>query len=103
MIDNGLMSLVLADRKLSDGELQRIRENGEGDGFKVLDPRDGFRQDGSLWFGTCSACHERVTNSQRDGMWEHSTTVTESYHTDGSPLSQSTQFFDYCPTARRAE
>lgn len=103
MIENGLMSLVLADRKITDGELQRIRENGEGIGFSVLEPDDGFRRDGSLWFGTCSVCGERVTNSWRDGVWSHRVVTEEVRHPDGWVARSTSHQVDYCPTARNGE
>jgi hypothetical protein len=83
--------------------LARIREDGVGNGFTVLDPKDGFRQDGKLWFGTCAVCNGRVTNSRLDGVWTHYKTITVSRHANGSPLRQDTQTFDYCPTARGEE
>lgn len=96
-----IMRMALADtRQVTEEQVRQARENGLGNGFLVLNPEDGFRQDGSLWFGTCSVCGQRVTNSWRNGVWEHSVTVTESYHKNGSPLRQSTQTFDYCPTER---
>ena len=104
MIPNGLMSLVIADRReITDTELQRIRENGEGNGFKVLNPDDGFRRDGRVWFGDCSVCGERVSNSWRDGVWSHTVYTSKSYHADGSLLSSTSHQTDYCPTARERE
>lgn len=103
MIQNGLMGLVLADRKITDGELQRIRENGEGNGFSVLDTRDGFRRDGSLWFGTCSVCGERVTNSWRDGLWKHQVATGNTFDSDGFILGTASYQVDYCPMARNGE
>lgn len=103
MIQNGLMSLVLADRKVTDGELQRIRENGEGNGFSVLEPADGFRRDGSLWFGTCSVCGERVTNSLRDGVWSHRVATGDTRDSDGFILGTASVLVGYCPTARKGE
>ena len=74
---------------------QSIRENGIGNGFTVLNPADGFRKDGRLWFGTCSECGESVTNSIFNGYWEHSviTKITEN-HTR-------TQHFPYCLKTRK--
>jgi hypothetical protein len=101
MIENGVMRVLLADRKMSDGELQRIRENGEGNGFTALDTADGFRRDGSLWFGTCSVCGERVTNSWRDGVWEHQVVTEEVRHADGSLARSASRLVDYCPTGAK--
>lgn len=101
MIDKNIMARIIADtREMTDTELQRIRENGEGNGFKVLDPEDGFRRDGSVWFGTCTECGEGVSNSWRDGVWKHRVVTDQTYHKDGSILSSNIRFVDYCPTAR---
>lgn len=101
MIDRNLMAIVIADtREMTDTELSEIRENGLGNGFAVLNPEDGFRRDNTLWFGTCSECGESVSNSWRDGVWEHAIRTNQTYHKDGSLLSQSTRFVDYCPTQR---
>jgi len=101
MIDKNIMARVITDtRKLTDTEVQQVRENGLGNGFKVLNPADGFREDNTVWFGNCSECGERVSNSWRDGIWKHSISTNQTYHKDGSLLSQSTKFVDYCPTQR---
>jgi hypothetical protein len=81
-------------------ELDRIRQDGVADGFTALNTADGFRQDGTLWFGDCSVCGERVFNSWRDGVWTHTKRVTVSRHADGSPLQQTSTQFAYCPTER---
>lgn len=101
MIHKEIMKMVIADtRKITEGELTQIRTEGLGNGFTVLTPEDGFRRDGTVWFGTCSECGERVSNSWRDGVWEHTISTNQTYHKDGSLLSQSTRFVDYCPTER---
>lgn len=101
MLGNGLMSLVLANREITDGEIQRVRENGEGNGFDVMDPSDGFRRDGSLWFGTCSVCGEQVTNSLRDGVWKHRIPTGDTRDSDGFILGTASLSVDYCPTASK--
>ncbi len=101
MIENGLLSVVYADRQMSDGELQRVRENGEGNGFSVTEPSDGFRRDGSLWFGTCSECGEQVTNSWSDGVWKHRAATEEVRHPDGSLARSASRLVDYCPTGAK--
>ena len=98
MIENGLLSIVFADRQISDGELERIRENGEGNGFTALDTADGFRRDGSLWFGTCSVCGEQVTNSWSDGVWKHRVVTEEARHAYGSVSHSASYQVDFCPT-----
>lgn len=71
--------------------ITEIRENGYGSNFNVLNPEDGFRKDNRLWFGKCSVCGQSVTNSFRNGIWEH-TVVTE--RTSNSSVSHNV---DYCP------
>lgn len=100
-IPNELLELTLEGVERPTGaELERIRREGVGDGFTALNTADGFRQDGALWFGECSVCGERVTNSHRDGVWTHTKTVVVSRHADGSPLQQNSTEFSYCPTER---
>lgn len=101
MIDKNIMARVIADtRKLTDTEVQQVRENGLGNGFSVTDPADGFRQDDTLWFGTCSVCGETVHNSWRDGIWKHTVYTSRTFYDNGLPKSSSSYDTDYCPTAR---
>lgn len=101
MVDRNIMEMIIADRRqLTDKEVERIRKNGEGNGFTVLDPADGFRGDGSLWFGTCSACGERVSNSWLDGAWEHTVYTARTYYETGMVATSTSYQTDYCPTAR---
>jgi hypothetical protein len=72
--------------------IMEIRENGIGSNFSVVDQADGFRKDNRLWFGTCSVCGERVTNSSFRGVWEHSLRIE-----NGNAISI-TKFED-CPSA----
>ena len=78
---------------------QNIREEGIGSNFTALNPKDGFRQDDQLWFGTCSECGEQVSNSALTGRgWVHTITEVVSYHADGrTPLQASSKKLDYCP------
>ncbi len=99
-IPNGLMGLVYADtRTITAEEIQANRENGVGNGFKVLNPGDGFRRDGSLWFGTCSVCGERVSNSLRDGVWKHTIYTSKTYNENGLLASATSYESEVCPTA----
>lgn len=53
-------------------EVARIRRNGEGKNFKVLNPEDGYRKNDQLWFGKCDQCGEHVSSSRHDkGVWMH--------------------------------
>jgi hypothetical protein len=80
---------------------QQVREMGLGNGFSVLNPADGYRKDNRLWFGECSVCGERVTNSSLTGNgWEHNLILEQTFHADGvSPLMTRSKRIDYCPMA----
>ena len=74
-------------------EMMEIRVNGIGNGFKVLNPEDGYRKDNAVWFGECSECGEHLSNSRFKGVWVHTlVTKNEQYgyysHTD----------LEYCPS-----
>ena len=72
-------------------------------GFVVLNPEDGYRKDNSLWFGECSECGERVTNSKFDGFWTHTKYAEKGYYSkeqfdkDGMYNFASSKSIDYCP------
>jgi hypothetical protein len=85
--------------KLSADEIAEIRTRGIGNGFTVLNPADGFRQDNWLWFGNCSACGERVSNSLRDGVWTHTQYTHKTIGESGLVMSSTSYPVDYCPTA----
>jgi hypothetical protein len=68
-----------------------IREQGIGNGFTALNPADGYRKDNRLWFGNCSVCGDRVTNSNLSGVWEHTLILEQ-----GKNYTKSRQI-DYCP------
>lgn len=75
-----------------------IREQGIGNGFTVLNPADGHRQDNRLWFGTCSECGESVTNSSLTGKgWEHNLIVEETLHASGTVAYRMSKSINYCP------
>lgn len=77
--------------------LVQIRENGIGNGFSVINPKDGFRKDNRLWFGTCSECGEMVSSSSMSAKyvgWTH-TLVLGTIGTTG----KITRSVDYCPQA----
>ena len=86
--------------------IQEIREQGIGSNFSVLNPADGFRQDNTLWFGTCSECGERVSQSLHHDYWSHTIYTEKGYFSKDSwergvyhnyATSKSS---DYCPTAK---
>jgi hypothetical protein len=73
--------------------LLEIRKGGIGNGFTVIDPKDGFRKDNSLWFGTCSNCGEMVSSSlvsAKFNGWTHKIIKKE----NGYQVHTSV---DYCP------
>lgn len=87
------MSLVITKENF-----QSVRENGIGNGFTVLNPRDGFRKDNRLWFGTCSVCNESVTNSAIDGRgWIHEIVLIDEI-LPGGTRHRSSRHVAYCPT-----
>ena len=101
MIERSLTELFIGEgktRRLTDEEVARIRRDGVGNGFVVNSPADGFRGDGSVWFGTCSVCNERVTNSWRDGVWKHTIYTRKVINTNGFISSSNSYQSDYCPT-----
>lgn len=75
--------------------IQETRTKGIGNGFSVLNPADGYRQDNTLWFGECSECGERISSSLHDkGAWMHRLILWQ----DG--LSTSSRQIDYCPSVQ---
>ena len=87
------MSLVITKENF-----QSVRENGIGNGFTVLNPKDGFRKDNRLWFGTCSVCNESVTNSAVVGRgWEHDIILIDEI-LPGGTRHRSSRKVTYCPT-----
>lgn len=95
-----LTTVIKSTRRLTDSEVQHIRTAGLGNGFSVTDTRDGFRQDGALWFGTCETCGETVTNSWRDGVWTHTTYTSQTYYSTGHIATSTSKQTDYCPVER---
>lgn len=71
--------------------------NTKANGFTVLNPEDGYRKDNSLWFGECSECGERVSNSRLNGVWEHKLILEQKFYDDGRVMMTSSKQIDYCP------
>ena len=71
--------------------------NTKANGFTVLNPEDGYRKDNSLWFGECSECGERVSNSRLNGVWEHKLILEQKFWDDGRVMMTSSKQIDYCP------
>jgi hypothetical protein len=72
--------------------IAEIREQGIGNGFSVLNPADGYQKNNRLWFGECSVCGERVTNSNLKGIWEHTLILEQ------RPGFTKSRQIDYCPS-----
>ena len=51
--------------------MTKVEKTQIANGFTALNCEDGFRKDNSLWFGECSECGERITNSRFDNFWVH--------------------------------
>jgi hypothetical protein len=85
--------------------IDTIREQGLGQGFRVINQADGFRGGNRLWFGNCETCGERVTNSIITGLWQHTITEYEEYWVlsgvkSWTPNTSRSRQVDYCPTSR---
>ena len=78
----------------------RIRTEGIGSNFSVLNPHDGYRKNDQLWFGTCAQCCERVTSSRHDGnAWMHRLVIEKGVPLGMSGRGDTTRQIDYCPKA----
>lgn len=78
--------------------MQEIRSQGRGSNFTVIDPQDGYRQNGQVWFGTCNRCGERVTSSRHDnGTWMHRLVVEKGNPPSVGGRGDTTRPIDYCP------
>jgi hypothetical protein len=76
----------------------------KGNGFEVLEARDGFRKDGSITFGRCSVCDELVARVRYEKTWMHTVYSEKGWYSvesflNGTPpnFAQSKRV-DYCPT-----
>ena len=78
-------------------------------GFTALNCEDGFRKDNRLWFGECSECGERITNSHFDGVWKHTIYTEQGFYSKenfdkGFPYNfGSSHQVDYCPKVEGKE
>jgi hypothetical protein len=78
-------------------DIDSVRTQGLGSNFGVLDPHDGYRGNGQLWFGTCDRCGESVTNSRLDGTWMHAVVVERGNPPALGGQGDTTRQTDYCP------
>lgn len=69
----------------------------EANGFTAINCEDGYRKDNRLWFGECSECGERITNSHLNGIWKHEIVLEVKYHESGTIAYKSSKQVDYCP------
>lgn len=77
------------------------REQGLGSNFTVLDPHDGYRKNGQLWFGKCGECGESVTSSRLDaGVWMHRLVIKKGNPPHMGGQGDTTRLIDYCPKAK---
>jgi hypothetical protein len=81
----------------------------EANGFTALNCEDGFRKDNRLWFGECSECGERITNSALDGVWKHTIYSEKGFYSkeafdEGIFYNfASSRQVDYCPKVKGEE
>jgi hypothetical protein len=80
-------------------DLATIRKNGIGSNFAVISPEDGYRKDGTVWFGECANCGERVVSalSTKFSGWTHEVRTDIRYHDSGEILTYKSSAIDYCP------
>ena len=71
--------------------MNKVEKVQEANGFTALNCEDGFRKDNRLWFGECSECGERITNSALKGVWEHTLILEQGHNYTKS------KNIDYCP------
>lgn len=79
-------------------------------GFTALNCEDGFRKDNRLWFGECSECGERITNSALDGVWKHTVYLERGWYSNKEwfemrimPNYSKSYQTDYCPKVEGKE
>ena len=84
-------------------KMNKVPSIQEANGFTALNCEDGYRKDNRLWFGECSECGERITNSALDGVWKHTTYSLKGYFSketferNGMPNHTSSKDVDFCP------
>ena len=86
-------------------KMNKVEKVQEANGFTAINCEDGFRKDNRLWFGECSECGERITNSAFDGFWTHTQDFEIGHYTkeyfdkglDGLANFHRSKKIDYCP------
>ena len=77
--------------------LVETRKNGIGNGFTVINPKDGYRKDNAVWFGECSKCGEMVSSSSvslKFNGWTHTLIRQEKGYQVHTAI-------DYCPKGQQ--
>lgn len=80
-------------------KMNQVEKIQQANGFTAINCEDGYRKDNRLWFGECSVCGERITNSSRNGIWEHKIILEQKLYPSGTIAYQSSKNVDYCPKA----
>jgi len=80
--------------------MNKVEKVQKGNGFTAINCEDGYRQDNRLWFGECSECGERITNSAFDGFWTHKLILEQKLDANGFVSYQKSQQIDYCPKTK---
>jgi hypothetical protein len=98
----GMLGLEYRKKKKGVQKMNLVekRIKGIGNGFTVIDPKDGYRKDNTLWFGKCSECGEQVVSSlmsAKNTGWTHEVRTGIQYHASGNVLTYSSRAVDYCP------
>jgi hypothetical protein len=90
----------LAVKLIEEKGFATVRKEGIGTNFKVINPEDGFRKDGAVWFGKCDTCGGHVASSRFEEGWTHNVT-TPIFDKDGVPYTsgRSTNVIYACPEA----
>jgi hypothetical protein len=90
-------------------KMSKVEKIQEANGFTAINCEDGYRKDNSLWFGECSECGERITNSKFDGFWTHTQYFEKGFYSkeefdrDGISNFTSSKSIDYCPKVAGVE
>ena len=85
-------------------KMNKVEKVQEANGFTALNCEDGYRKDNRLWFGECSECGERITNSALKGVWVHTVYSERGWFSNQEwfemrimPNYSSSKDVDYCP------
>lgn len=103
----GVVIMVVERKEIEMNKVEKIQK---ANGFTALNCEDGFRKDNRLWFGECSECGERITNSALKGVWEHTIYFERGWFSNQEwfekrimPNYSSSKNVDYCPKVEGKE